>query len=267
MSLDTVSLGWDETIRPSQTYSPIGDNNKRKRRLDDFSPPSRRAAPAHGISSPGIKKMRHHTRRAVPIRRRIEALSHRQLVELVERLCDQNPESCETVSRLAPTLGVDSALGTLKGYLNKIYENMPYRRSDSEVLDDYSYLRMQPFVQEFFLALADYTTSFLPPYEESLTTTLEFLDKATELVHMVPDWATTGHNFLKNRAYSELSEAWAYTLRSVAQRAPFGLFHPGLDCEARLKYHTDRSDGRLQVPNEIPDQPSFLMPQPNIVCP
>lgn len=247
-----LSLGWDDSIRPVGAHtSPPANENKRKRRINDFfggggasEPVSNRRSLASPSSSNKRAKLHSPRATAVPLRRRLESLGHNQLLDLVESLVQNHPETHQSLRRLVPEITVERALRMLKEYHQRILDGLPYK---DDPRGDYAYLRVEPHLRSFFEALADYTAAFLPAHSAENTVSgqaLIFLDGATELIHSLPEWTSPVNNVLRNRAYHEIAQAWAIVLRGRQGSMSFVLGEAAA-WETRLTTHNRRADGRL----------------------
>ncbi|GMM51620.1 Sts1 protein [Starmerella bacillaris] len=274
-------LNWDETIRPkpSALYSTfnslsLSPENKRKRRNDDSSPP-----PANNVHK-RARPSKPHTS-VVGLKRRMEALDQRQLVSILERLVERQPEISTLVEQMAPKLTVQQALDQLKKYLANVLENMPLGSTNANVnvnsnstsnsnlttpstmssstgSNDYAFLRVRPFWTQFFVALADYTMIFVYGDEET-STALEFLHAATSLVHDVPRWASSTNNALLYTAYTELTQAWIKTLEKANTNASFA-YLTGQMWESRFQEHCVRSSN-IMIDGRIKEHEHAVMPR------
>lgn len=249
MSFPSLSLGWDDTIRPAPTAAlsstfnslSLSPENKRKRRLED--------ATSNGSHSPqgfqkrtrfSVPKLRTRNDTYVGIRRHLEALDKEQLISLVEELVEKQPYLHPIVEQLAPPLSVQQALSTLVAYRHEIFNKIPLGDNSG----DYAFLRVRPQWTSFFVALAEYTFAFLQKDPSKLLRTLEFLDGATSLVHEIPLWSTARNNYLLNRAYCELGQAWQETLDQAVDSLPFALMTSSA-WESRFHDHCERSRGKM----------------------
>jgi protein Cut8 len=94
-------------------------------------------------------------------------------------------------------------------------------------------------------ALEDFTPHFLPPNETQATTSLTFLDAATDIIHRLPKWENAQHNHHKNSAYEEMSKAWALVIREAAKRGAGIQLQYG-SWDQKLAKHNEISEGRMQ---------------------
>jgi protein Cut8 len=92
--------------------------------------------------------------------------------------------------------------------------------------------------------LADFTPHFLPPNEQLPSTSLQYLDGVTQIIHELPEWDTAQHNLAKHNAYDEISKAWAGAIKEASKKgAGIQLQYSGW--EEKLRAHNDKSGGRL----------------------
>lgn len=287
MSPPRHCLTWDETIRPakhSSLYSTfnglsLSPENKRKRRNDETnyetttSPAltttaltttashSQLFSASHAKPAPlfphGVHKRARTSRASASgngLKRRLEALDKQQLVSIVDRLLERQPDLVPVVDQMTPKLKVSQALNELQKHHAKILDNLPLGTPTS----DYAFLRVRSLWTSFFVALADYTLMFVYDTQPTDTTqALEYLDAATMLVHTTPRWDSNANNALVHTAYYELSQAWVSTIERASKNASFA-YITGEMWETKFREHCARSrnymvDSRIRIPVvEIP---------------
>jgi protein Cut8 len=116
---------------------------------------------------------------------------------------------------------------------------------DPNPRSDYSYDRVRPQWQELLDALTDFTPQFLPPNEQQSTTSLEYLNGVTQMIHDLPEWDNPQHNLAKQNAYEEISKAWASVIKEASKRGG-GIQLQYNGWEAKLRTHNAKSGGRLR---------------------
>lgn len=271
MSSPRHCLTWDETIRPakhSSLYSTfnslsLSPENKRKRRNDetnyDTTPtPSTTASytqlPNHAkpalLFPSGVHKRARSSRASASgpgLKRRLEAIDKQQLVSIIDRLLERQPDLVPVVDQMTPKLKVAQALDQLQKHHTNILDNLPLGTPSS----DYAFLRVRSLWTSFFVALADYTLMFVYDTHDT-TQALEFLDAATVLVHTTPRWDSNANNALVYTAYYELSQAWVSTLERAGKNASFA-YITGEMWETKFREHCAQSknhmvDNRIKTP-------------------
>lgn len=186
-----------------------------------------------------------HGLHGLPISRLIETLDRKGLQNLIESACQANPAVAAQISATAPRVTVDSAVQNLRSYLQAVYTHLPYTGKGGDDRNDYAYLRVRGYIEEFLSAFADYTSHFLPPNESQPSNTLAFLDNATSLLHNLPVWTDGINNHQRNMAYEELNSAWIFAIKEASKKANgLGLAHGGW--EHKLARHNEASNNRLQ---------------------
>lgn len=189
------------------------------------------------------KKMRNSvTSRPLPLSRVLETVDIDTLKNMLKTVCEKHPELVSEVSALAPRPTVSSALSTLRTYEATYQATFPYGGNST---GDYAHNRVRPAVVDLLEALSDYTPHFLPPNEIQASTSLLFLDGATEIIHRLPDWDNAINNHPKQIAYEEITKAWVLVTQEAAKRgAGISLQYGGWDM--KLSKHDERSGGMMQ---------------------
>jgi protein Cut8 len=220
----------------------------RKRKADEdgdenMSPLNSPAISSRPLARPS-KKVRAHEviGRPLALPRLLETLNTTQLRTVLERICERHPDIGQEVVQGAPRPTVASALDVLREYQDKLKDAVPYGESSAE----YTYYRVKDPLVALLDALSDFTPQFLPPTESQPSTSLQFLDAATSLVHSLPDWEPQAYRHHKDNAYEDLARAWALVINEAGKRAGGFNLHTG-GWEEALTRHNQRSGGRLEV--------------------
>lgn len=183
------------------------------------------------------------TGRALPLSRIMEPMDSSSLKQLIQNLCDRHPELLSEVQQLAPRPTVQSALETLKTYESNVKSSFPYGGNST---GDYAFNRVKPALMELLDALLDYTQHFLPPQESQPSTSLAFLDGATQIIHQLPEWSSEINNRHKQNAYEEITKAWVLVIGEAAKKgAGIAMQYGGWDL--KLIRHNEVSGGRMQL--------------------
>lgn len=120
----------------------------------------------------------------LPLKRIVESLDHESLQTLVVSLLEKRADISHDLLQLLPKIGVDHTLRILEEKMKLIVENLPYKVDPTS---DYSYLRVQKPVVEFFNSFSDYILNFLEPVESDNTVTLKFLNEfLMNIFHKMP---------------------------------------------------------------------------------
>lgn len=116
---------------------------------------------------------------------------------------------------------------------------------DPNPRSDYSYDRVRAQYHDLLEALSDFTPHFLPPNEQQSSTSLEYLNGVTQIIHDLPEWDNPQHNMAKQNAYDEISKAWASVIKEASKKgAGIQLQYNGW--EEKLRVHNQKSGGRLR---------------------
>ncbi|KAL7268159.1 Tethering factor for nuclear proteasome sts1 [Rhizina undulata] len=225
-SYDDSSVGDDQQMSTSPSHSP----NMLNRQLGNTF----RVSKKHRSNVSG---------RPLPLSRLLETVDTNDLKNILRTICDRHPELTGEISSYIPRPTVGSALSTLQNYESAVRAAFPYGPNHT---GDYAYNRVRPPLMELLDALSDYTPNFLPPNEPQTSTSLAFLDEATNIIHRLPNWDNPLHNHSKQMAYEEITKAWILVVQEAAKRgAGIGLHSGGWD--TKLAKHVEQSEGKMQA--------------------
>ncbi|PQE30485.1 hypothetical protein CJF32_00010222 [Rutstroemia sp. NJR-2017a WRK4] len=224
----------------------------RKRKADDdghddsmsISPQNSPAMATRHIARPA-KKVRANevTGRPLSLPRLLETLDAQSLRSVLQTICERHPDIGVEVVNSAPRPSVASTLEILNQYQNRLREAFPYGGNPGS---DYAYNRVKQQLTDLIDALVDYTPHYLPPNEQQTTTSLNFLDSATKIVHELPNWDSQSHRHHKDNAYDEISRAWALVISEASKRGGGFQLHSG-GWDQRLARHNEQSGGKMQT--------------------
>ena len=176
------------------------------------------------------------------LHRLLETLDKDALRSVLRSLCDRHPELGTEIVHTAPRPSVNSALQVLSDYQSALQASFPLGGNSSS---DYAYNRVRQHLSNLLEALNDFTPHFLPPNETHATTSLDYLDGATEIIHRLPRWDTPQNNLEKEMAYEEIAKAWALVIREAGKRGGgIQLQYAGWD--QKLMKHNQTAGGKLQ---------------------
>ncbi|KKA29388.1 hypothetical protein TD95_003849 [Thielaviopsis punctulata] len=221
--------------------------SSRKRKADDDDEMSISPSASPAVSQRQIRpsKRNRHLEvvgRQLSLPRLLETLDHAQLRSVLEQICTQHPQIGHEVTTSAPRPTVPAVLDILDGYMTRLKNAMPYGNSSS----DYTYNRVKQPLIAVIDALADFTVQFLPPVEAQISSSFQFLDGATKIIHALPNWDSVSYTHHKETAYDEIAKAWALVIKEAATRgAGFQLL--GGSWEQVINRHNAQSGGRLGV--------------------
>lgn len=221
----------------------------KKRKADDdndemsVSPQNSPATSSRQLARPS-KKVRaggDMSGRPLPLPRLLETLDNAQLRTVLQTICERHPDIGREVVTSAPRPSVASALQVLGEYQQKLRAAVPFGQSSS----DYTYFRVKQPLVALVDAISDFTPQFLPPTEQQMNTSLQFLDGATKIIHELPDWESQQYRHHKDNAYDEISGAWAMVITEAAKRGGGFMLHTG-GWDQRLAKHNQQSGGKLE---------------------
>jgi protein Cut8 len=226
--------------------------SNRKRKVDDdafedsmsISPQNSPAFASRPLARPS-KKVRANdvTGRPLALPRLLETLDAQSLRSVLQIICERHPQIGAEVVSSAPRPSVAATLDVLSQYQEKLREAFPFGGNAGS---DYAYNRVKGPLSDLINALTDFTPHYLPPNENQATTSLNFLDSATKVVHDLPEWDSQSHRYHKDNAYDELSRAWALVVSEASKKGGGFQLHSG-GWDQRLAKHNEQSGGRMQL--------------------
>ena len=235
----------DEDLLRAET-SPNTPSNTNHDRMSASPSPSL----AHQTLPKSSKRVRSNiTGRPLNLLRLLETLDADALRQTLRTLVEQHPPLAAAVEKAAPRPTVPAALAVLRRYEERLHAAFPFGGARTS---DYAFNRVRPQLAALRDALADFTPQFLPPHETQVTTSLAWLDGATQVIARLPDWDAWANALLKAEAYEEVGRAWVVALREAAKRAGgMMLAHEGWD--RTLRRHDAESGGKLHEAVQVLD--------------
>lgn len=221
----------------------------RKRKADDdfdqrsYDEGSTSPTATRQIARPS-KKIRNNNvaGRPLALPRLLETLDAETLRNVLQQICEKHPQIGQEVVTSAPRPSPGATFEVLKRYQTTLQEAFPFGGGYTA----YAYNRVRPQLEQLIEAISDYVPHYLPPNESSSTTSLNFLDGVTNIIHQLPDWDSQQHRYHKDDAYDEISRAWALVISEASKRGGgFHLHHGEWDLKTRK--HNAQSGGRMQV--------------------
>ncbi|PGH27478.1 hypothetical protein AJ80_00718 [Polytolypa hystricis UAMH7299] len=243
-------------LTTSAAVSSLNQGGSRKRKAEDDTGPTDHdvrmsASPSNSpafsprpLPAPRqIKRSRPNVSgRPLALSRLLETLDTDALRSVLRSMCDRHPELTNEVVHTAPRPSVSATLQVLNNYQSTLQAAIPLGRDSSS---DYAYNRVRQHIGNLLEALNDFTPHFLPPNESQTSTSLSYLDGATEILHRLPRWNTPQHNLDKEAAYEEMAKAWALVIREAAKRGGGIQLHNG-GWDGKLAKHNQTAGGKLQ---------------------
>lgn len=240
-------------------YTPTNTMSGRKRKAEDelpdrdrmsFSPsPSPSGATSRIISQPSavssrmIKRPRTNvTGRPLALPRLLETLSADEMRSVLNSICMRHPDIGSEIVNTAPRPSVQSALSVLRSYQTSLRASFPY---GDRPTSEYAFNRVKASLTALIEALNDFTPHFLPPHETQVTTSLEYVDAATSIIHGLPNWESFAHDRYKHDAYDEIGKGWACIIKEAAKRGGGIQLQLG-GWDQKLAKHDELSGGRLR---------------------
>ncbi|KFY89787.1 hypothetical protein V500_05486 [Pseudogymnoascus sp. VKM F-4518 (FW-2643)] len=223
------------------------DDDLDPRSLDEdmsVSPLSSPAISSRNIARPS-KKIRNNEviGRPLALPRLLETLDADSLRNVLQTICERHPEIGQEVVTSAPRPSVASTLGVLEQYQERLRQAFPFGGNTG---NDYAYNRVRVQLGQLIDAITDFVPHYLPPNETQVTTSLDFLDSVTNIVHQLPDWESSSHNHHKDNAYDEISRAWARVISEASKRGGGIQLHNG-EWDQKLQKHNAMSGGQMQA--------------------
>lgn len=180
--------------------------------------------------------------RPLALPRLLETLDTDALRTVVRTMCERHPQLADEVVHTSPRPNVSSTLQVLRNYQAALQSSFPLGGNTES---DYAYNRVRQPLTNLLDALSDFTPNFLPPNESQASTSLSYLDGATDIIHALPRWSTPQNNIERDSAYDEMCKAWILVIREAAKRGGgIQLQYGGWD--QKLAKHNQTSGGKLQ---------------------
>ncbi|KIW67277.1 hypothetical protein PV04_06542 [Phialophora macrospora] len=238
-------------LSPNRSMASSGPSRKRKAspspdRDDEMStsPSISNARLPSTQGSASRKKARPNlvVGRPLSVERLLETLDKDSLTSVFKTLCERHPSLREEIVQVSPRPSIQSTLQILRQYYSRLMNAFPL---EPNLRSDYCYDRVRPQWNELLDALTDFTPHFLPPNEQQSSTSLEYLNAVTQIIHDLPEWDNPQHNVAKQNAYEEISKAWASVIKEAGKRGGgYQLQFNGW--EDKLRAHNEKSGGRLR---------------------
>ncbi|EGV60224.1 Tethering factor for nuclear proteasome sts1 [Yamadazyma tenuis] len=192
--------------KPAVNSKHLHKTGVKKRRYDDEKPKVNTNTITKRTKFPIIKGER------LPINRLIETLNRSSINLLLTDLVRIHPEICHTIYDLQPKVEVEDAMTILNTRVEDIHHNLPYK---GDLENDYSYLRVKPYLNEFLNCLSDYILNYLPPVETNLIQSLQFIDYATNIIMKLPSFRNNEYKYIKLKCYEQMSNTWLIVLNNL----------------------------------------------------
>jgi len=231
----------------NQNLSP-STMSQRKRKADDdenMGSPNSSPNPHNRSLARPTKKSRGNLAAGRPLSlpRLLETLDAQSLRSVLQQICERRPDIGSEVVASAPRPSVAATLDVLAQYQDKLREAFPFGGNPGS---DYAYNRVKQALEELLHALNDFTPHYLPPNETQTTTSFNYLDSATKVIHDLPEWDSQSHKHHKDNAYDEITRAWANVVNEASKRGGGFQIHGG-GWDQRLIKHNQQSGGRMQA--------------------
>lgn len=154
---------------------------------------------------------------SLPIQRGLELMSKQQLTSLILSLSVKHPSiQNELISNIASVnFNSDNYIKLLNDKLTIVKENIPYNKYNTDQpnnqlndLNDYSFVRLKPFILDFLNCLIDCILDNIPPRQENLLDSFKFLTHCTELVLNLPRFKLSSNNYYYDKCLEQLTHIW-----------------------------------------------------------
>lgn len=150
----------------------------------------------------------------LPINRLIECLSGESINNLLSDLVQIHPEIVKTIYDLKPKVPIEDCKTIVSKKVLAIRDNLPYK---GDLENDYSYLRVKPYLNEFLNCLSDFILNVLPPIETNFFNSLEFIDFTTSLINDLPTFNNSEYKYIISKCYEQLSNTWLIILNNLCE--------------------------------------------------
>lgn len=155
----------------------------------------------------------------LPINRLIETLNRPSINNLLSDLVKIHPQISKTIYDLQPKIDMQDAMSILTQKFDSISENLPYK---GDVENDYSYLRIKPYLNEFLNCLSDFILNYLPPVELNILNSLTFIDFVTNMIIKLPEFSNNEYKYIKLKCFEQVSNTWLIILNNLWENDPSG---------------------------------------------
>lgn len=148
----------------------------------------------------------------LPMNRLIETVDRPLLNKLLTELVHHHPEICKTIYEIQPHIEAEDAMNMMEQKFDAISKNLPYK---GDLENDYSYLRVKPYLNEFLNGLSDYILNYLPPIENNLFHSLKFIDFSTNLIIKLPHFNNNEYKYIKLKCFEQIANTWLIILNNL----------------------------------------------------
>lgn len=145
----------------------------------------------------------------LPVPRLIEVLDQKGLQNLVAELLNIHPEIENTIHNISKQPTLQDSINLLQEKFQQIRKNLPYKY---DIESDYSYLRVKPDILEFLNCTSDFILNFVPPIENNIFNSLNFLKFITEILNDLPKFTSSEFNYIISTAYEQIANTWLICL-------------------------------------------------------
>ncbi|CCK72733.1 Sts1p KNAG_0L01130 [Huiozyma naganishii CBS 8797] len=253
------------TAMKRRTFAGDDEPQPEQQQSDDETCGSRRVSTRRRVMAP-LQSAQLQSQ-PLPIRRGLELMDKEQLASLVMELVQLDPQVQNKVQRQIQRTKFksDQYMDILQDKFNKVLQHVPYNRkfeSASEYkLDDYSFVRLKPFILEFLDCLIDYNLNSIPCDESqgnqvTVQEALNFLDQCTEMLTSLPRFDLPSNNYYYDKCFEQISYIWCVLIEQFLKDpvlAINGLRAPSSQREwvHKLQHYNDRSRGLLRRPLQM----------------
>lgn len=103
---------------------------------------------------------------------------------------------------------INNYYGTHSNNLSQINSPLSLNYTRINNLDDYSFIRLKPFILEFLNCLIDYLLFNIPPKFKNIIESLNFLDNVTILIINLPRFSLASNNYYYDKCLEQISMIW-----------------------------------------------------------
>lgn len=219
----TAGFSWgvkinDKAARPSDIIKHnkpkqyIKASIKKRRRDDEKKPRSYDCESSSRTSINKRAKLPIIKGEKLPVTRLIETLDKASVSGLLMNLIRIHPEIQSTIQTLHPKVDINDAMQVLIEKFDAISNNLPYK---GDLENDYSYLRIKPYLNEFLNCLSDFILNYLPPNEINIVDSLKFIDMATKLIIKLPKFTNQEYKYINSKCHEQIANTWLIILHNL----------------------------------------------------
>ncbi|ORY96135.1 Cut8 six-helix bundle-domain-containing protein [Syncephalastrum racemosum] len=163
-----------------------------------------------------IKRFKADTRKRSTTTHMLATLTKDNLIGLVTCLIDRYPAIRHNIIAHIPPPTVQSATEVLLDLRRKLEQSFPYNRNGPS-RNNYTFSRVREPLFALIDSVARFAEHFTSPSSLVFPTdAFEYLDRAAQIAHGLPDWEDEGNNQPKHKLYLQLNSYWMRAIENAA---------------------------------------------------